>query len=346
MQENAVAVTSPIVPEVVMGFNNRSGFELMQRGAQLLASSQIVPKDFQQSVANCTIALELAQRIGVSPLAVMQNLYIVHGKPSWASTFIIAAINATGKFSPLRFQITDAGEKTVSVNLTVYEKNTKTTKTFTEKIKDRICVAWVIEKETGERLESPPVSMEMAVLEGWYSKDGSKWKTMPDLMLRYRAATFFGRLYAPEILMGMKGYDEIVDIDGQEMPPARVKNVTPIQPEKPALVEPDKASGQGFDKAVPKGIDKKAFAEFLKITADTNGISVDSLKAYAFEKEAVDGLLKSFESWQEERKPKTAPNVEPEIAPEPCPDSPDNTYTKDHCDACAKRGGCPIWPAK
>jgi hypothetical protein len=129
----------------------------------------------------------MSQRMQASPLAVMQNLYIVHGKPSWSSQFIIAAVNATGKFSPLRFVLTGEGD-------------------------DKTCIAWAEEKETKERLESPPISIGMAKAEGWYQKKGSKWQTMPDLMLRYRTATLFGRLYAPEVLMGMKTYEEAEDI--------------------------------------------------------------------------------------------------------------------------------------
>jgi len=52
----------------------------------------------------------------------------------------------------------------------------------------------------------------MAAAEGWATKAGSKWKTMPELMLRYRAAAFFGRLYAPDILMGMQTAEEAVDV--------------------------------------------------------------------------------------------------------------------------------------
>ncbi len=172
---------------VVAGFGNSDSFELMQRQAKLLAASQLVPKEFQGNLPNVVIALEMANRIGASPLSVMQNLYIVHGKPGWSSQFIIAAINASGKFSPLRFDITGEGDK-------------------------KTCIAWALEKATDTRLESPPVSIDMAKKEGWYEKNGSKWKTMPDLMLRYRTATFFGRLYAPEILMGMKSEDEIKEV--------------------------------------------------------------------------------------------------------------------------------------
>lgn len=180
-----------IVPQqeksVALGFGTLGGFEAIQRAAKLLAASDLVPPQFKGNVANCVIALEMAARMNASPMAVVQNLYIVYGKPSWSASFIIACINSTGRFSPLRFEMTGEGEK-------------------------RSCVAWATELSTGERLESPPVSYAMAKSEGWVGKNGSKWVTMPELMLRYRTATLFGRLYAPEVLMGMATQDEVIDI--------------------------------------------------------------------------------------------------------------------------------------
>ena len=35
---------------------------------------------------------------------------------------------------------------------------------------------------------------------------------MPELMFQYRAASFFGRLYAPDILKGMQTVDEVKDV--------------------------------------------------------------------------------------------------------------------------------------
>lgn len=162
-------------------------FDHAQRVAKMLASSSLIPKEFQNNIQNTMIALEMANRIGASPLMVMQNLYIVHGRPSWSSTFIIAALNSCNKFSPLRFEVTGEGDATE-------------------------CYAWAYELGTKEKLVGPVVSMKMAKAEGWIDKNGSKWKTMPALMIRYRSAAFFGRLYAPEILMGMLTNDEVVDI--------------------------------------------------------------------------------------------------------------------------------------
>jgi len=168
-------------------FANDSSFDLAQRMAKCLAASSLVPKEYHNNLPNCVIALEMAQRIGASALAVMQSLYIVHGKPGWSAQFIIASLNSCGRYSPLRFKMSGEGGT-------------------------RECVAQAIELASGEMLEGTPVSIVMAKAEGWFQKNGSKWQTMPEQMLRYRAASFFGKLYAPEILMGMSTADELHDI--------------------------------------------------------------------------------------------------------------------------------------
>ena len=162
-------------------------FELVQRKAKAYASSTLVPDQFRNNMSNCVIAMEMAQRLDMQPLMVMQNMYIVHGKPAFSSTFIIACINASGRFSPLRFKYIGEGD-------------------------DRSCVAYCKDKQSGDTLESIPVSIAMAKKEGWAGKRGSKWDTMPDLMLQYRAATFFGRAYAPDYLMGLHTKEEIQDV--------------------------------------------------------------------------------------------------------------------------------------
>jgi hypothetical protein len=217
MNETAVIPLPPQQAGISLGFDDAAGFAHMQRVAKVFSASVLVPETFrgEQNIANCVIALDMAKRLGANPLAVMQHLYIVHGKPGWSSQWIIGAINTCGRFEPLRFDVTGKADA-------------------------KECVAWTVTK--GVRLpdgvrtlaqareydvaifESPAVSIAMAKAEGWYGKSGSKWKTMEDLMLRYRAATFFGRLYAPELLMGMKSVEEIVDIESEVV---GERNVTP-----------------------------------------------------------------------------------------------------------------------
>jgi len=138
------------------------------------------------------IALEMANRIQMSPIMVMQNLNIIHGRQSWGSSFIIALINSSGRFFPLRFKYTGEGDS-------------------------RACYAYAKSKEDGEIIEGPEVSIKMAKAQGWYNKAGSKWPDMPELMLSYRSAAFFGRLYCPDVLMGLQTDTEIIDMGIQEI---------------------------------------------------------------------------------------------------------------------------------
>ncbi len=186
-----------------------AAFELFQRQAKMLAASTLVPKDFQNNTANCGIAIEIARRLGVSAFMIAQNIDVIHGRPGFRATFMIAMVNASRRFTALKYRMTGEGAT-------------------------RACVAYCQELATGEQLEGPEVSMAMAKAEGWSTKNGSKWLTMPELMLRYRAAAFFARLYAPDVLLGMNTADELEDIDIPE------RNVTPAAkvPEVKGLFAP------------------------------------------------------------------------------------------------------------
>lgn len=172
-------------------FSGESKFNQAMMMAASLAKSDLIPANYKGKPENCLIAIELSNRLSLSPFLVMQNMHVIQGRPSWSSSFIISCINASGKFQGcLKFEID--------------EKKTK-------------CRAWAIEKETGAKLVSPNITLEMAEKEGWLTKNGSKWRTMPELMLRYRAASFFGRLYCPEIMNGMLSVEEAKDIAEPEI---------------------------------------------------------------------------------------------------------------------------------
>lgn len=181
-------------------YNTPQSFEHAQRVAKMLSSSDIVPKAYCGNVANTLVALEIAMRIGESPLLVMQNLDIIQGKPGFNSKFIISRINTCGKYESVQFRYYGEGD-------------------------EKGCVAYTKELKTGKTLEGPPVTIGMAKKEGWYTKPGSKWPNMPDLMLSYRAATFWGRLHAPELTLGMQTSDEIIDTVAYEVSDRPAKKV-------------------------------------------------------------------------------------------------------------------------
>lgn len=186
---------------------NKEDFEYYQRMAMGLGSSDFVPDRYnviknnnsKASIANCLIAIDFARNLGISPIYIMQSLYIVNGRPAWTAQFLIAMFNASGEFTPVSYK-------------------------FNNKPGDEYgCYAVTIHKATKERYEGPLVTIKMAKMEGWYSKRDrygkemlTKWQTMPDLMLRYRAATFLIRTVKPELGFGIYTKDEIIDIDNEE----------------------------------------------------------------------------------------------------------------------------------
>lgn len=158
-----------------------------------------------EAVANCMIAFDVAKRINAAPLMVMQNLYIVYGRPSWSSKFLIATINTCGRFEPLKFELTTNGVCNNGV------QNVKCVAWTTPRGVTREADGTPVTSKSPSALRGTAVTIQMAVDEGWYTKNGSKWRTMPEQMLRYRAASFWCSVYAPELSMGMRTVEENVE---------------------------------------------------------------------------------------------------------------------------------------
>ena len=199
-------------------------FETFQRMAKPLSESNFVPAAYKGNLGDCVIAVEIACRLNILPLTVMQNLCVVKGKPTWSAKFLIGCVNTCGRYSTLDYRFTidgKVGEVSYKTWVKREDKNTEVLKPFEHPELDNVvCVAFATEKATGKELVSPPVSIRMAVGEGWYTKDGSKWPTMSDLMLRYRAASYWVSTFAPEMAMGFRTTEEaqdIVDVDYEEI---------------------------------------------------------------------------------------------------------------------------------
>ena len=201
-------------------FSGIRAFEDAQRIAKALASSTLIPPQFQgqQGFANCLVALEIAGRMNISPFLCMQHLHIIHGRPSWSSAFIIAMVNGCGRFTPLRFEISGEGDTLA-------------------------CYAVATDIKTDQELKGPTITMALAKKEGWATKSGSKWITMPELMIRYRAAAFWGRLFAGDLLVGLQTQEEVIDVEtvkvsvGIDELNAKVQAAPVVDPEPAKPVE-------------------------------------------------------------------------------------------------------------
>ena len=169
-------------------WNDTKSMNAAMKVANLLAKSQLLPEQYIGHPENCLIAIDIANRMRISPLLVAQNLYVIKQKPAWSGSFAISAINNCGKFTPLEF---------------IYTKNG-----------GGGCYAQATRLSDGKVLKGTEITLEMAQKEGWSTKPGSKWLTMSEQMLAYRAGSFFAKVYCPEVLLGVQTIDEIQDVNG------------------------------------------------------------------------------------------------------------------------------------
>lgn len=171
-------------------WNDTGRFNDTYKMAQIVAGTDIVPVAYKGKVGNCLLAIDVANRMGLSPMAVMQNSQIVQGRFSWSGCACKSMIDSCGKYVKTRYvEVGEKGTNEWGVYLEATDKD-------------------------GEIIKGATVTIQMAKDEGWYGKPGSKWKTMPELMARYRAAAFFMRTECASLSMGFLTAEENEDIYG------------------------------------------------------------------------------------------------------------------------------------
>ena len=94
--EQEIVLSEKSKKEMANPFSSGENFQKIFDIGKMFASSQLVPQIYQGKPMDCTIAVDMANRMGVSPLMVMQNLYVVKGKPSWSGQACMS-LGANGK---------------------------------------------------------------------------------------------------------------------------------------------------------------------------------------------------------------------------------------------------------
>lgn len=223
-------------------------FDLDQRKARVYACSTLVPKQYQGNIGNCIVALNMAKRMNCDEMMIMQNLAIVHGTPSFEAKFAIACFNATGKYTAIKYKtVGEVGKDTYGMQ------------------------AYAIEKATGELVEGPTITIAMAKAEGWYNQN-PKWKNIPDLMLRYRAASWFIRTTDPGVMMGFQTREEVEDITDDVVDFTEVNTPVGEDANTEQIVVPETEAAPAEEVAPPTAEPKKE-SEAQSEEASTEKIS-------------------------------------------------------------------------
>ena len=150
-QEKALAVQ-----QQPGGLMSSTQFQQMLAVSEFLAGSDLIPEHFRRKPANVFVALEMALRQNMSVFPVMQNIYVVKGRPGMEAKLVIAMVNASGKYDQgLDYDVVEKDGKIVS------------------------CTAWTM--KGGRRIEGPPVTAEMVRAEGWDKQSKMEISTWADV---------------------------------------------------------------------------------------------------------------------------------------------------------------------
>lgn len=224
--------------------------------SKYLSKASLLPDHFsgEENIGNLLIALNYSHRIHADPFMVMQNMYVVGGRPGIEAKLAIALLNQSGVYSPLRFK---------------YSKD-----------KDE-CYAFATNTRTKELLKGITVSIKMAKDEGWFGKKFSKWRTMPEMMLMYRSAMFWIRQYEPGVMLGMSSREELIDTVADGIDPTEpTDGIEPVEVEvisETFDANDDQKSIKRFND-LTKDFHEETLNIFVSETAKTLGIEPKAVK--------------------------------------------------------------------
>ena len=276
-------------------------FELEQRKAKAFVATDFFPTHLRKgnetaNIGTAIIVLDLAQRMNIGALEVAQSIYIIHGKPSFETKFLVARLNSSGLLKGRLQTIVSPDGNSAH------------------------CEA--IDAQTGQLLKGTTITMEMARREGWLSKNGSKWQTMPELMMKYRAQSFFINEFFPEVKYGLKTSDEAEDIvifepneqsKTQKTPPKAGLNELLNSSEKPNSSVGAKNSQTEYIEAAPVEVEIDVNDDVLPLDALQSElmkrgasedeaekllarVSPDEAKAYLADPNSIDALMENLRS--------------------------------------------------
>jgi RecT family len=159
-------------------------FEQLQRVANLMASSSLVPKHLQGQVADCFLVVSQAMQWKMNPFAVAQSCYVLQGKVGYEGKLIAAVVNANPALkTKLNYEYSGSGlDRKVRVFGTL-------------------------------RGETEPREVDGTVKQ-WQTPN-KQWQTLTDQMLSYRGAREWARRHMPEAVLGVYADEELPQVVAQ-----------------------------------------------------------------------------------------------------------------------------------
>jgi hypothetical protein len=173
-------------------------FEQLWRFAQCIAKSPFAPKGMETPEA-IVPAIQLGLEIGLSPMAALQNVAVINGRPGIYGDAALALVRASGLCEAYTQKTEGAGDTLAAV---------------------------VTSKREGHEPLTHRFSVADAKKAGLWGKSGP-WSQYPERMLLFRARGFNLRDNFGDVLKGLRTTEELSDIPAEKTVSGHVVQITP-----------------------------------------------------------------------------------------------------------------------
>jgi len=176
---------------VEFSFQPRTLEEAM-KFAEIVAKSDLVPKDYKGNPGNVLIAIQWGQEIGLKPLQALQNIAVINGRPAMWGDSVLALVRGSGLLEDFR---EDFHEPSMTATCTAKRKDQPT-----------------------------PIVRTFSLAEGQkagLTNRDTPWRTYPKRMIQMRARAFTLRDGFADVLKGIAVAEEqqdVVDVTATPLP--------------------------------------------------------------------------------------------------------------------------------
>jgi hypothetical protein len=173
------------------------------RFSEILASSTMVPRDFQGKPGNVLVAIQWGREVGLGPLQALQNIAVINGRPSIWGDAALALVRGHPDCASVQEGAEGEGDARHG---------------------------WCEVTRRGEQPQRRTFSIADAKRAGLWGKSGP-WTQYPDRMLQLRARGFAIRDVFPDALRGVLTREEAEDTPPE---PRHVENLAAAVAPAPA----------------------------------------------------------------------------------------------------------------
>ena len=167
---------------------------------EMLASSNMVPKDYIGKPQNILVAIQWGMELGLAPMQSLNSITVINGRPSVWGDALMALVQSSPLYEDIEEYIEDEGSPNPVA----------------------VCVA----TRKGHKPVTAKFSVEDAKRAGLWGKN--TWASYPRRMLQHRARGFALRSAFADVLKGMISTEELQDYPDDAKPVPMAKPANPL----------------------------------------------------------------------------------------------------------------------